>query len=337
MNASLQVHDATVRYGAVTAVDGVSLEVDADRTLALLGPSGCGKSTLLRAIAGLEPLTGGRITMDGTDLATVPVFRRQFGLMFQDGVLFGHRTVAGNIGYGLRMAGARRSAIRHRVAELLDLVGLAGYGDRRVGTLSGGQAQRVALARALAPHPRLLLLDEPLAALDTALRSQLLVDLRRILQATGTPTVFVTHDQDEAFAIADRVAVMRDGVIRQQGTPREVWDRPADCWLARFVGYSTVLQGGAAGRAAALLARPGPVGAAIALRPTALVADPAGALIGTVVGAVPGPESTRLEVDLAGWGRVHAVAGPGSEVSGTVRLRFDPAGAAVLPAPANRA
>ncbi|MEP6981216.1 MAG: ABC transporter ATP-binding protein, partial [Nakamurella sp.] len=241
MNAVLQIHDATVRYGPVTAVDAVTLEVADHETLALLGPSGCGKSTLLRAIAGLEPLTAGRITMDGTDLAALPVFRRRFGLMFQDGVLFGHRTVAGNIGYGMRMAGAGRAEIRSRVGELLDLVGLPGYGDRRVATLSGGQAQRVALARALAPRPRLLLLDEPLAALDAALREQLLVDLRRILGETGTPTVFVTHDQDEAFAIADTVAVMRDGRIRQQGTPREVWDHPTDGWLARFVGYPTVL------------------------------------------------------------------------------------------------
>ncbi|WP_111767589.1 ABC transporter ATP-binding protein [Nakamurella deserti] len=328
MSAVLQIRDATVRYGSVTAVDGVSVDVHQHGTLALLGPSGCGKSTLLRAVAGLEPLAAGRITMDGTDLATVPVFRRRFGLMFQDGVLFGHRTVAGNIGYGMRMAGAGRAAIRARVGELLDLVGLPGYGDRPVGTLSGGQAQRVALARALAPRPRLLLLDEPLAALDAALREQLLVDLRRILRETGTPTVFVTHDQDEAFAIADRVAVMRDGRIRQQGTPREVWDRPADAWLARFVGYSSVLDGGPAAAAAALLGSP--PGMPVALRPGALRADPAGPLRGTVVGAVPGPESTRLEVDLDGWGRVAAVAGPGAVPEGAVRLRFDPAGASVL-------
>lgn len=333
MSAVLQIHDATVKYGPVTAVDAVALEVGDHETLALLGPSGCGKSTLLRAVAGLEPLTAGRITMDGTDLASVPVFRRGFGLMFQDGVLFGHRTVAGNIGYGMRMAGAGRAEIRSRVGELLDLVGLAGYGDRRVATLSGGQAQRVALARALAPRPRLLLLDEPLAALDAALREQLLVDLRRILGETGTPTVFVTHDQDEAFAIADTVAVMRDGRIRQQGTPREVWDHPSDDWLARFVGYPTVLDGAAAARVAVLLGHAPAAGTAVALRPTALRADPDGPLTGTVVGTVPGPEITRLEVDLDGWGRMHAVAGPAATVDGVVRLRFDPAGAAVIPAP----
>ncbi len=330
MSALLSVAAATVRYGAVTAVDGVSLDVGDHETLALLGPSGCGKSTLLRAIAGLEPLTAGRISMGGTDLATVPVFRRRFGLMFQDGVLFGHRSVAGNIGYGLRMAGAGRSATANRVGELLDLVGLPGYGDRRVATLSGGQAQRVALARALAPHPRLLLLDEPLAALDTALREQLLVDLRRILAETGTPTIFVTHDQDEAFAIADRVAVMNDGRIRQQGTPREVWDHPVDGWLARFVGYSTVLAGAGT---AAVGARDVPAGASLALRPTALRVDATGPLTATVIAAVPGPEHTRLEVDLDGVGRAHAVAGPGAVPHGTVRLRFDPAGAAVLTAP----
>ena len=325
---TLDIQRAVVRYGALTAVDRVDLSVGDSEVVALLGPSGCGKSTLLRAVAGLEPLTSGRIELDGTDLADVPVFRRGFGLMFQDGVLFQHRTVAGNIGYGLQMAGVGRAGRASRTAELLELVGLAGYGDRRVATLSGGQAQRVALARALAPAPKLLLLDEPLAALDTALREQLLVDLRRILRAAGTPTIFVTHDQDEAFAIADRVAVMRAGRIVQQGSPRQVWDHPADAWLARFVGYTTVLDERASAQVRSWLgATAGPV----ALRPGALRIAADGELTGRVVAAVPAPDATRLEVQVPGWGTVQALGGSGhGPAAGEVRLRFDPAGAAVL-------
>jgi thiamine transport system ATP-binding protein len=222
----------TVRYAETTAVDGVSLEVADGEVLALLGPSGCGKSTLLRAIIGIEPLAGGRIEWDGVDLARIPVHRRGFGLMFQDGVLFPHRTVAGNVGYGI----ARRPDAAARVADLLDGVGLAGYGDRRVSTLSGGEAQRVALARALAPRPRLLLLDEPLAALDMSLRAALLADLEDVLRSTGTAAVFVTHDQREAFAIADRIALMRAGRIVQIGDPDEVRAEPVDGQAARFLG-----------------------------------------------------------------------------------------------------
>jgi thiamine transport system ATP-binding protein len=230
----LQLHDVTVRYGATTAVRGVSVDVADGEVLALLGPSGCGKSTLLRAIVGIEPLATGRVAWDGVDLARVPIHRRGFGLMFQDGVLFPHRTVAGNVGYGLSRWDREASA--GRVAELLDMVGLAGYGGRRVATLSGGEAQRVALARALAPRPRLLLLDEPLAALDMSLRAALLADLDEVLRSTGTTAVFVTHDQAEAFAIADRVALMRTGRIVQIGDPDAVRAEPVDDQAARFLG-----------------------------------------------------------------------------------------------------
>jgi thiamine transport system ATP-binding protein len=230
----LQLHDVTVRYGAATAVRGVSIDVADGEVLALLGPSGCGKSTLLRAIAGIEPLASGRVAWDGVDLARVPIHRRGFGLMFQDGVLFPHRTVAGNVGYGI----ARRPDAAKRVADLLEMVGLAGYGGRRVATLSGGEAQRVALARALAPRPRLLLLDEPLAALDRSLRAALLADLDEVLRSTGTTAVFVTHDQAEAFAIADRIALMRTGRIVQIGTPGEVRESPVDPEAARFLGLT---------------------------------------------------------------------------------------------------
>jgi len=227
----------------VTAVDGVSLDVPVGGVLALLGPSGCGKSSLLRAVAGLEPPASGSVTWDGVDLTTVPVHRRGFGLVFQDGQLFPHRDVAGNVGYGLRALGrAERAA---RVAELLDLVGLPGYDRRPVATLSGGERQRVALARSLAPRPRLLLLDEPLSALDRSLRERLADDLRRVLVATGTTALFVTHDQDEAATVADRVAVMAAGRLLQVATPEELWRRPATREVAEFLGYRTFLGGGA--------------------------------------------------------------------------------------------
>ncbi len=234
---ALAVHDAVVRYpGApAAAVAGVSLTVAPGELVALLGPSGCGKSSLLRAIVGLEPLASGRVCWDGHDLAGVPVHRRGFGLLFQDGQLFAHRDVAGNVAYGLR--GASRVERAGRVAELLGLVGLAGYGRRAISTLSGGERQRVALARSLAPRPRLLLLDEPLSALDRGLRERLAADLRSVLVATGTTAVFVTHDHDEAFVVADRVAVMDAGRLLQVATPHALWTAPASRRVAAFLGY----------------------------------------------------------------------------------------------------
>ncbi len=213
----LRVVDAVVRYPAergapeTLAVRGVSLDVPRGEVVALLGPSGCGKSSLLRAIAGLEPLRAGSLAWNGRDLAGVSVHRRNVGLMFQDGQLFAHRSVAGNVEYGLQSQHMPRAERRIEVARLLDLVGLAGYQDRPVATLSGGERQRVALARALAPQPDLLLLDEPLSALDRELRERLAHEVARILRQTRMTAVFVTHDQDEAATVADRVLRMRDG------------------------------------------------------------------------------------------------------------------------------
>ncbi len=250
--AGLAVRDLVVRYpgsargsAGVLAVDGVTLDVPAGEVLALLGPSGCGKSSLLRAVAGLEPPAAGSVAWDGADLAGVPVHRRGFGLVFQDGQLFPHRDVAGNVAYGL--VHLDRAARGARVAELLDLVGLPGYGARPVATLSGGERQRVALARSLAPRPRLLLLDEPLSALDRSLRERLADDLRRVLVATGTTALFVTHDQDEAFTVADRVAVMSGGRLLQVADPETLWRRPASRAVAEFLGYRTFLVGADAG------------------------------------------------------------------------------------------
>ncbi|GAA4430467.1 ABC transporter ATP-binding protein [Actinokineospora soli] len=233
----LSVAGLTVRYGPVTAVSDVDLTVGDGEVVALLGPSGCGKTTLLRAIAGLEPAAGA-VRWDGADLAGVPVHRRGFGLVFQDGQLFPHRDVAGNVAFGLRMRGERAP---ERVAELLAMVGLADYGPRRVSSLSGGEAQRVAIARALAPRPRLLLLDEPLSALDRSLREQLALDLSTLLRSTGTTALVVTHDHDEAFTLADRVALMRAGRISQVGKPGDVWRHPVDELTARFLGCTTFL------------------------------------------------------------------------------------------------
>ena len=230
----LELCDVSVSYDGQPAVVDVSLALPDGEVLAVLGPSGCGKSTLLRAVAGLEPADAGRIAWDGRDLAGVPTHKRGFALMFQDGQLFSHLTVARNVGYALRLRRAPRTA--ERVEELLELVGLAGYAARLPSTLSGGERQRVALARSLAVEPRLILLDEPLSALDAGLRERLAGDLREILRAAGTTALMVTHDHEEAFAVADRLAVMRDGQGRPAGRDRRgvaAARRPADGALPR--------------------------------------------------------------------------------------------------------
>lgn len=224
-------------------LDDVAVHVTAGEIACLLGPSGCGKTTLLRIIAGLETPDAGRVTFDGHDVTQLPVHLRQFGFMFQDYALFPHMTVAANIAFGLRMGGWDRKRQQVRVDEMLDLVNLVGYGRRSVDELSGGEQQRVALARTLAPSPRLLLLDEPLANLDRLLREELLDELRSIIQRIGVTTVFVTHDQAEAFALADQVVVMRSGRIEQEGTPQAVHRFPANAFVAGFLGFHNVLPG----------------------------------------------------------------------------------------------
>ena len=238
----LELDGVSVHYGTAAAVSDVDLRVGGHaQVVALLGPSGCGKSTLLRAVAGLEPLTAGRVRVDGADLARVPAHRRGMGLVFQDGQLFPHLDVAANVGFGLRMARWDRRRRERRVDELLELVGMAGMGGRRPGQLSGGQAQRVALARALAPQPRVLLLDEPLSALDRQLRDRLAVDLAEVLRVAGTPALVVTHDHEEAVALAQRIAVMDEGRLRQVASARELWRYPADERVAAFLGYTRLI------------------------------------------------------------------------------------------------
>lgn len=300
----LRLEHLTVEYDGVPAVADATLDLEDGHVLAVLGPSGSGKSTLLRAVAGLEPPVAGSITWDGTDLAGVPTHKRGFALMFQDGQLFGHLTVARNVAYALRIRRERHAEAR--VRELLALVGLEGFEDRLPATLSGGERQRVALARSLAVQPRLLLLDEPLSALDAGLRERLATDLRDILRAAGTTALMVTHDQEEAFAVADRLAVMRAGRVVQQGDIGEVWRAPADAETALFLGYARVLAGPAAGvltRAAGL-----PDGPSVAVRRSALVVAPEGPLAGTVVSGRATPEQIRLVVDVDGIGELDAVA-----------------------------
>ena len=225
-------------------VEGIALEVASGERLALLGPSGSGKSTVLRVIAGLQPPSAGRVLLDGTDVTHVPPHRRGIGLVFQDAALFPHRDVAGNVGFGPQVAGLPGSERDARVAEALELVGLSGTGRRDVTTLSGGEAQRVALARALAPRPEVLLLDEPLGALDGPLRQRLQDDLRALFERLSLTVVHVTHDVGEAFALGDRVGVLREGRLAQVARPDELWSQPADEWVARFLGMRNVVRTG---------------------------------------------------------------------------------------------
>jgi thiamine transport system ATP-binding protein len=237
----LRVEGAVVQFGGRRALDHVELTLDPGETIAVLGPSGSGKTTLLRAVAGLQRLDGGRISWEGDDLSDVDPHERRFGLMFQEYALFPHRDVYGNVEFGLRMAAIDRATRARRVDEVLDLVGLAGFQPRRVATLSGGEQQRVALARALAVSPRLLMLDEPLGALDRVWRRRLLDEIRSILDHAELPALYVTHDHEEAFAIASRVAIMRDGRVVQLGPPAAVWRAPVDAWTATFLGFGPIV------------------------------------------------------------------------------------------------
>ncbi|GAA3158185.1 ABC transporter ATP-binding protein [Streptomyces echinatus] len=246
----LTLDAATVRFGGRAVLDAVGLDVAEHEVVCVLGPSGSGKSTLLRAVAGLQRLDFGRVLLDGRDQSGVPAHKRGVGLMFQDHQLFPQRDVGANVAFGPRMHGVSRGERDAEVRRLLELVGLPGAARRAVASLSGGEQQRVALARALAPRPRLLMLDEPLGQLDRSLRERLVVELRELFGRLGTTVLAVTHDQGEAFALADRVVVMRDGRIAQSGTPVEVWQRPADAFVARFLGFENVVPATVAGTAA---------------------------------------------------------------------------------------
>jgi thiamine transport system ATP-binding protein len=311
----LRVEDVSVRFGETAALDEVRLEVAEGEVVTVLGPSGSGKSTLLRAIAGLQRPDSGRVLLAGTDLAAVPPYRRGIGLVFQERALFHHRDVFGNVAFGLRMQGATRDEIERRVREVLELVGLSGYERRAVATLSGGEQQRVALARALAPEPRVLLLDEPLGSLDRRLRDRLLEDLERIFDSLHVTALYVTHDRGEAFALGDRVAVMRSGRVVQAGTPDEVWAQPADEDVARFLGLANVRDG-------------------VVTRPESVrVERAAGDGDGVVTEAVREGPTVRLTVRLDTGEELEAVlAALDHPAAGDrVRVEIDPSGIVELP------
>ena len=240
----IAVDQVDVEIAGTSILSDVSFALATAERLAVLGPSGSGKSTLLRTIAGLQRPTRGRIFSDGIDVTDRPAHARGIGFVFQDGALFPHRDVGRNVGYGLEIAGLPRAAIDDRVREVLELVGLPGLARRSVTTLSGGEAQRVGLARALAPAPRILLLDEPLGALDGPLRERLKDELRALFERLELTVLHVTHDVNEAFAIGDRVALLRHGAIAQLGTPHELWSKPADDWVAEFLGMQNILRRG---------------------------------------------------------------------------------------------
>lgn len=336
----LQIEGAVVQFGDRRVLDGVDLTVDATETIAVLGPSGSGKTTLLRAVAGLQRLDAGTMSWDGEDLGAVAAHERHFGLMFQEYALFPHRDVAGNVEFGLRMTSRDRAAHRRRVDEVLELVGLGGFGTRRVASLSGGEQQRIALARALAVSPRLLMLDEPLGALDRVWRRRLLAEIRAILDRAALPALYVTHDHEEAFAIANRVAIMRDGRVVQVGSPVDVWRAPADAWTATFLGFGPVVAAEVRdgwvrtpwGPILAPAREPaGPVDAVV--RPDGARIDESGSIDATIVGSV----FTGTHMELA------AVAGSGPAltvvtcptgapaVGDRVRLSVDPDALLVYP------
>ncbi len=239
---TIGLHGITKWFGPFQAVDGVTLDIRSNEFFTLLGPSGCGKTTLLRMIAGFELPTEGSVLLDGADISSLLPNQRPVNTVFQNYALFPHLTVSENIGFGLKMLGKPKSEIESVVADMLKLVHLDGRGDHPVTQLSGGQQQRVALARALAPRPKVLLLDEPLSALDLKLRKSMQIELKRLQAETGITFVFVTHDQEEALTMSDRIAVMSTGTVRQVGSPRDIYDRPAERFVADFIGETNFLE-----------------------------------------------------------------------------------------------
>jgi len=306
-------------FGKVRAVDSVDLEIAEGEFFAMLGPSGSGKTTCLRLIAGFDQPTAGHIEIFGETAEGVPPYRRNVNTVFQDYALFPHLSVIDNVAYGLMIRGVARPERLREAEAALELVKLPGYGGRRPAQLSGGQRQRVALARALVNRPKVLLLDEPLGALDLKLREQMQEELKALQRSVGITFVFVTHDQGEALSMADRVAVFNDGRIMQVGTPREIYHRPASRFVADFVGSSNVL-------APEVSARLGGPTAWTSLRPEAIRVGGPGGHEATVVSASFMGSATRLLLDL-GFARLTALAGAGDmmpDPGGKVRISFAP-------------
>ena len=309
--AEVRLEDLSRHYGSTRALDGLNLTIRAGELVALLGPSGCGKTTALRLVAGLEDADAGRVVVDGRDVTLQPASHRDTGMVFQAYSLFPHMTAHENVAFGLRMRKVGSDERRRRAGEMLELVGLSEVAGRYAHQLSGGQQQRVALARALAIQPQVLLLDEPLSALDAKVRAQLRDEIRRIQLEVGITTLFVTHDQEEALAIADRVGVMKEGRIEQLGPPTEIYSRPATSFVAEFVGLSNRLAGTVSGSTVTVRGRdlplvdlstpPGPATALV--RPEAVTlasssTDESGPLTGTVIAVTFLGATSRITVDL---------------------------------------
>ena len=313
----LDIVDVTRRFGDVTAVDSVSLSIAENEFFALLGPSGCGKTTLLRSIAGFEQPDSGQMLLGGQDLLELPPNRRPVNLMFQSYALFPHMSVVNNISYGLEREKLPKAEVRSRVQEVLETVGLTALAKRRPAQLSGGQRQRVALARAIVKRPRLLLLDEPLSALDRKVRGDMQLELKRLQHEVGITFVVVTHDQEEAMSMADRIAVMADGRVQQVATPLDLYRRPVNLFVADFVGTSNILPGRREGDGfmsdelgpVPTVGATGPIGKAhLVVRPEDVRLAPAsastpGAVAGTVADVQFKGGSTQVAVDVPGLPR----------------------------------
>jgi len=342
----LSIANVSKTFGAVVALENISLHVGAGEFFALLGPSGCGKTTLMRCIAGFESPDTGTITLNGVDLSGVPPHRRPVNMMFQSYALFPHLNVFENIAFGLRRKGEANDAIHARVGELLAMTQLSDFGHRRIDELSGGQKQRVALARALAPRPQLLLLDEPLGALDRKLREETQFRLKEIQRLTQTSFVIVTHDQDEALALADRVAVMRSGRVEQVAGPMEIYDRPATRFVAGFVGETNFIEGRLERNgAAALIAEfgripcdpgelPNGARATLSVRPERIgVAREGEGIAGRVENFVFRGETTLLRVRVSENVVLRAAAGHGERhaIGDQVKLSFPRDAGTLLP------
>ena len=338
MTLSIQLESCAKSFGAARVLHPIDLTVSAGETIVLLGPSGCGKTTLLRLIAGLEtPDPGGHIRFGGRDVTGLPIERRNVGMVFQSYALFPNMNVADNVGYGLKIRGIDPRTRRQRVDEMLAMMRIEALRDRMIGQLSGGQRQRVALARAIAVKPDVLLLDEPLTALDAKLRDVLRIEIDGLLRGLGITTVYVTHDQAEAMALGDRVAVLNEGQIAQIGTPREIWFQPANRFVASFIGATSRFRGQVTGGELRFLSTTLPWSGAdgpveVIVRPDAARLDGTGSLTARIHTAQFLGDRTRLALAVGDEPLLMVDVDPREKLAlgDAVTIRFDPGALMVL-------